>query len=168
MNDPRRLLSTETSQIYPKSLLMSWNKRKVTEKLTTLHNLTVSNRTIEEESESSTAASSIYSHRHATKDTFRQHPSSPNQNQGFLHSIEILDGANQLLDMDCCGSSSTTLDENRFLSCRTDYYTEFVTAIPLKPCTATVTSTAFVRDNIRRYGFLKAIISGEDSSFRKD
>ncbi|CAF4373249.1 unnamed protein product [Rotaria sp. Silwood2] len=55
---------------------------------------------------------------------------------GFLHPVPPPDGPNQLIGMDFCGPFPTTPQDNKYVLCLTDYFTKFVTAIPLPVCSA--------------------------------
>ena len=85
---------------------------------------------------------------------------------GFLCPIVPPDGPNQLLGMDFCGPFPPTSQDNRYVLCLTDYYTKFVTAIPLPVCSANATATALFNNYICRYGVPQAIISDQGTSFK--
>ncbi|CAF2063099.1 unnamed protein product [Rotaria magnacalcarata] len=73
---------------------------------------------------------------------------------GFLHPVRPPDGANELLGIDFCGSFPPTPTDNRYVLCLTDYYTKFVTTIPLSTCSAQVTAEAIFKEHICRFGLL--------------
>ena len=94
------------------------------------------------------------------------HNISRRKRPGLLSPIEVPDGPNQLLGMDYCGPFPTTPEENRYVLCLTDYFTKFVTAVPLPTCSAVVTAEAIFKEHICRYGVPKTIISDQGSSFK--
>ncbi|CAF3405307.1 unnamed protein product [Rotaria socialis] len=85
---------------------------------------------------------------------------------GFLHPVRPPDGANELLGIDFCGPFPPTPTDNKYVLCLTDYYTKFVTAIPLPTCSAQVTAEAIFKEHICRFGVPKAIISDQGTSFK--
>ncbi|CAF2342932.1 unnamed protein product [Rotaria sp. Silwood2] len=91
---------------------------------------------------------------------------SQEKRSGFLHPVRPSDGPNALLEKDFCGPFPTTPQYNKYVVCLTDYFTKFVTAIPLTVCSAQVTAEAIFKDYICLYGVLKAIASDQGSSFK--
>jgi hypothetical protein len=91
---------------------------------------------------------------------------SRSKRPGFLHPIASPDGPNQLLGVDFCGPFPTTSQDNRYVLCLTDYFTKFVTAVPLPVCSASATATAIFNEYICRYGVPQAILSDQGTSFK--
>ncbi|CAM2719602.1 unnamed protein product [Rotaria socialis] len=80
----------------------------------------------------------------------------------FLHPVRPSDGANELLGIDFCGPFTPTFTDNREVLCLNNYYTNFVTAIPLPTCLAQVTAEAIFKEHICRFGVPKATISDQE------
>ena len=68
--------------------------------------------------------------------------------------------------MDFCGLFPTTPQNNRYVLCITDYFTKFVTAIPLSTCSASITAEAFFKEHIYRCGKPKSTISDQGQSLK--
>ncbi|CAF1310162.1 unnamed protein product [Rotaria magnacalcarata] len=66
----------------------------------------------------------------------------------FLHYVRPSDGANELLGIDFCGPFPSTPTDNRYVLCLTDYYTKFVTAIPLPTCSAQAAVEAIFKEHM--------------------
>ncbi|CAF3452713.1 unnamed protein product [Rotaria socialis] len=82
----------------------------------------------------------------------------------FLHPVRPSDGANELLGIDFCGPFTPTFTDNREVLCLNNYYTNFVTAIPLPTCLAQVTAEAIFKEHICRFGVPKATISDQGNA----
>ncbi len=76
------------------------------------------------------------------------HNISRSKRPGFLHPFTSPDGPNQLIGVDFCGPFPTTSQDNRYVLCLTDYFTKFVTAVPLPVCSAPATATAIFNEYI--------------------
>ncbi|CAF1367651.1 unnamed protein product [Didymodactylos carnosus] len=93
-------------------------------------------------------------------------PQMKQSRAGFLHPIPPPDGPNQLIGIDYCGPFPQTPNDNRYVLCLTDYFTKFVTAIPLPDCSAQTTAQVIFTQHICRYGVPKAILSDQGTSFK--
>lgn len=85
---------------------------------------------------------------------------------GYLCPTSPPDGPNQLIGIDFCGPFPITPHDNKYVLCLTDYFTKFVTALPLPTCSAQDTAEAIFKHYICIFGIPKAIITDQGTSFK--
>ena len=83
-----------------------------------------------------------------------------------LYPTSPPEGPNQLISIDFSGPFLPTPQNSRYVLCLTDYFTKFVTALPLPNCLAATTAAAIFKDCICRYGVPKSLITDQGTSFR--
>jgi hypothetical protein len=84
---------------------------------------------------------------------------------GKLHSVPPPDGPFQIIGMDFCGPLKTTPRGNKYVLVVTDYFTRYVTAIPLPSCTAEKTAETLYNDLFCKFGVPETIVSDQGTHF---
>lgn len=84
---------------------------------------------------------------------------------GRLHTIPPPDGPFQIIGIDYCGPMRRTPRDNKYVLVITDYFTRYVTAIPLPNCTAETTAENLFNEIFCKFGIPETIISDRGTHF---
>ena len=94
-----------------------------------------------------------------------QHNFTRHKPHGHLSPIPPPPGPFELIGMDYCGPFQMTPRENRYVLVITDYYSRYVTAVPLPNCTAEITALTLYNEFFCKFGVPTTILSDQGSHF---
>jgi transposase InsO family protein len=85
---------------------------------------------------------------------------------GQLHPVPPPDGPFQIIGIDFCGPLKTTPRGNKYVLVITDYFTRYITAVPLPTCTAEKTAETLFNEFFCKFGVPEVIVSDQGTHFQ--
>ena len=87
---------------------------------------------------------------------------------GHLHSVPPPEGPFQVVGIDFCGPLNSSPRGNKYVLVITDYFTRYVTAVPLPNCTAETTAESLFNDFFCKFGVPIVLVSDQGTHFRNN
>ena len=85
---------------------------------------------------------------------------------GQLHSVPPPEGPFQIIGIDFCGPLKSTPRGNKYVLVITDYFTRYITAVPLPTCTAEKTAETLFNEFFCKFGIPAVIVSDQGTHFQ--